>query len=72
LGKNYKVKLKAKDGTKPYQWEVANGSLPPGLALDPAGVISGIPTQAGKFVFELEVSDALGLARIATFTLVVQ
>jgi hypothetical protein len=72
LGKNYKVKLKAKDGTKPYQWEVTRGSLPPGLELDPAGVISGIPTEAGEFVFELEVSDALGLDRTATFTLVVQ
>ncbi len=72
LGKNYKVKLKAKDGTKPYQWEVTNGALPPGLALDPAGVISGIPTEAGVFVFEVEVSDALDLDRKASFTLVVQ
>ena len=72
LGKNYKVKLKAKDGTKPYQWEVTNGVLPPGLALDPAGVILGIPTEAGEFVFELEVSDALDLARKASFTVLVQ
>ena len=72
LGKNYKVKLKAKDGTKPYLWELSSGSLAPGLALDSAGVISGVPTETGEFVFEVEVSDALGLARKTTFTLVVQ
>jgi hypothetical protein len=72
LGKNYKVKLKAKDGTKPYLWELSSGSLPSGLSLDPAGVISGIPAETGEFVFELNVSDALGLARKASFTLVVQ
>jgi hypothetical protein len=72
LGKNYKVKLKAKDGTKPYLWELSSGSLAPGLALDSTGVISGVPTETGGFVFELNVSDALGLARKASFTLVVQ
>ncbi len=28
LGKYYKVKFKAKDGTKPYLWELSSGSLP--------------------------------------------
>lgn len=71
-GKQYKAKLKAKDGKKPYQWEVNNGTLPPGLELDPMGVIAGAPSEVGEFGFEIKVSDALGLSRTATFTLMVQ
>jgi hypothetical protein len=73
VGKNYKAKLKAKNGKPPYLWELIGGSLPPDLELDPfAGVISGIPIGAGEFVFDLKVTDSLGLNRTATFTLVVQ
>jgi hypothetical protein len=68
----YKVKLKAKDGKKPYQWEVTGGNLPPGLHLAPTGVISGVPIEAGTFVFEVELSDVRGIRRTATFTLIVQ
>jgi len=71
-GKKYRAMLKAKDGKKPYQWEVTNANLPPDLELDPTGVISGIPVEAGEFVFEVKVSDGLGLSRTATFTLIVQ
>ena len=34
--------------------------LPPGLALTPAGVLSGTPTQSGTFDFYLVMTDALG------------
>ncbi len=71
-GKQYKAKLKAKDGKKPYQWEVTNGTLPVGLELDPIGVISGVPSEAGESIFEVKVSDTFGLSRTATFTLMVQ
>jgi large repetitive protein len=49
-------------GLGPVTTVVASGQLPPGLALSisPSTSISGTPTVAGKFAFELEATDALG------------
>lgn len=53
-------------GVPPYTFTLVSGSLPPGLSLNPnTGVISGVPTQAGAFLFTMKVTDALG----ASFTL---
>jgi hypothetical protein len=47
------------DGRTPVTWEVAGGSLPPGLTLDErSGVISGTPTAAGTYTASVAVSDA--------------
>src|SRR5580704_15856085 len=37
----------------------AGSSLPPGLTISPAGVISGIPTQAGDYTFNLDFNFTL-------------
>ncbi|MGH7595531.1 MAG: PQQ-dependent sugar dehydrogenase, partial [bacterium] len=43
----------------PYRFSVLNGSLPPGLALDPAsGNIFGVPTRAESYNFIIRVSDS--------------
>jgi prepilin-type N-terminal cleavage/methylation domain-containing protein len=49
--------LGATDGTAPLTWSIASGSLPNGLSLSGAGVISGTPTAAGSFPFEINVHD---------------
>jgi len=51
--------LEASGGTPPYQWSIV-GSLPPGLGLSGAGVLSGTPTQADTFSFSVRVTDAAG------------
>ncbi|MFN9792404.1 MAG: S8 family serine peptidase [Pseudomonadota bacterium] len=38
----------------------AGGSLPPGLAMSPAGVLSGTPTQRGIFNFSVNASSSDG------------
>ena len=32
-------------------WSVSGGTLPPGLTLNPAGLLSGTPTTAGSYIF---------------------
>jgi hypothetical protein len=62
----------ATGGLAPYTWSVASGTIPPGLALDPAsGALAGRPTAAGSFSFSLGVSDAGGRTATTDVTMTV-
>lgn len=62
---SYSRALSASGGTQPYTWSVTTGSLPAGLALDPAsGVISGTPTAAGSATFTVTATDSGHLPRV--------
>jgi microsomal dipeptidase-like Zn-dependent dipeptidase len=53
--------LTATGGTPPYKWSLQSGSsLPPGLALSQAGVISGTPSSpsGGATTFTVQVQDS--------------
>src|SRR5205085_348094 len=43
VGAVYTRALTATGGSPPFLWAITSGSLPPGLALDPAGAIRGAP-----------------------------
>jgi putative Ig domain-containing protein len=45
-------------GTPPWRFRRVRGSLPPGIALDPSGVLAGTPTAPGQFHFTLEAADS--------------
>jgi len=46
------------NGTPPYHWTIA-GNFPAGLALDAAsGVVSGTPTDLGRFFYSVSVTDS--------------
>ncbi len=45
-------------GTPPYTYVVSAGSLPPGLSLSTDGTLSGTPTTAGTFGFNVTVEDS--------------
>src|SRR4029450_10471080 len=54
VGQAYEAEMESEEGSgctspgNPYVWyEVVNSSLPPGLTMSRAGVISGTPTSAG-------------------------
>jgi hypothetical protein len=49
--------LTASGGTPPYTWNIAYGSLPPGLTLFPSGRLSGTPTTEGTSAFSVQVRD---------------
>lgn len=57
IGQPYQAALSATGGRPPYTWEVEEGSLPPGLSLDPRGSISGVPQRAEQRPFLLRVTD---------------
>lgn len=51
----------ASNGTAPYTWSVASGSLPSWASLaSSTGAISGTPTTAGSSIFTLKVTDSTG------------
>jgi hypothetical protein len=57
LGTTYNQTLTAVGGKAPYSWSVIDGTLPAGLALSSAGVISGTPSNAGNSSFTVQVTD---------------
>jgi len=58
INQAYSYTLAASGGAQPYTWSLAAGTLPPGLTLNAAGLISGTPTVAGEFGFTVTVQDA--------------
>jgi len=58
-GKDYSINLAAIGGTQPYKWKITEGTLPPGLRLDPhQGAISGASTQEGAYRFKVRVAES--------------
>ena len=69
-GVNAQIPLPVDGGSGPYRWSVVAGStLPPGLTLSTAGVLSGSPSDAGDFQFTAAVTDAASNAANLQFTL---
>jgi hypothetical protein len=54
----YNASVSASGGTSPYTYTVTSGSLPAGLTLSSAGVLSGTPTSGGSFSFTITATDA--------------
>jgi hypothetical protein len=55
----YNSVLTVSGGNAPYHFAVESGSLPPGMSLNPTtGSVSGTPTVAGSYVFQVGVTDA--------------
>jgi transglutaminase/protease-like cytokinesis protein 3 len=74
VGSSYSATLSATGGTPPYSWSIVSGSLPSGLTLSTAGVISGTPSSTGTFSFTVQVRDSSSPAQTAqkTFSVMVQ
>ncbi|MHB1628166.1 MAG: putative Ig domain-containing protein [Bacilli bacterium] len=72
VGQPYSARIVELDGIAPFQWKVTNGTLPPGLALDNQGVISGTPTgSGGQYTFTVQVTDANALSATKQLVLMV-
>src|SRR6266481_812499 len=62
----YSATATATGGVTPYTWSVASGTLPAGLALSSAGVISGTPTTSATSSFTVQATDAESPAQTST------
>ncbi|MDR6642731.1 outer membrane autotransporter protein [Luteibacter sp. 1214] len=58
VGTGYSQSLAASGGSTPYTWSLTGGSLPNGVTLSSAGVVTGTPTQAGSFNPVFTVTDS--------------
>lgn len=73
VGRAYSTSFSLFGGTAPLTWTLASGSLPPGLTLSAAGVVSGTPTTfvsaASPSSFTVKVVDGAGGQISKAFTM---
>ena len=70
VGRKYSAKLASRGGLAPRTWRLAKGKLPAGVKLAAkTGVLSGKPRAAGRFRFQVRVTDAMGQRSIQALTL---
>ncbi len=71
VGEVYPTAQLAATGGGNYVWDQTGGTLPPGLSLSSDGIISGTPTSAGTYAFEVRVTDGIGRTARATLSIAV-
>jgi hypothetical protein len=63
----YAASVASSGGLAPYNWKVASGQLPAGVALDSSsGILTGVPVQAGKYSFTAQVTDSSSTTQTAS------
>ncbi|HMV81641.1 MAG TPA: putative Ig domain-containing protein [Blastocatellia bacterium] len=71
IGAAYSQMLTATGGTAPYGFGVTAGTLPDGLTLSEAGLLSGTPTASGTFTFTVGVRDETRCPGTRQYTVIV-
>jgi hypothetical protein len=68
VGETYSYQLRADGGQQPYVFSVVQGALPSGLYLSTSGLISGMPTAAGKYnlTFQVESTGITSVGQLST------
>ena len=69
VGTPYSQTLTMPGAPTPITFAVTNGSLPPGLSLSAGGLLSGTPTAAGTYNFEVTATDSLGCQGVKQYAL---
>jgi hypothetical protein len=71
VGHSYSYTFAATDGVSPYTY-ASTGTLPLGLTLTSAGVLSGVPTAVGSYAsWSVTVTDFTGVTATTAMSLVV-
>jgi hypothetical protein len=61
-GDAYNQTLTATGGTAPYTFSLATGTLPPGITIGSAGVLSGTSFSPGSYTFTIQAVDSTASA----------
>lgn len=67
----YNQSLGSSGGIAPYTYALASGALPTGIGLSSAGVISGTPTTAGSYSFQVRSTDDAGFNTTQSYTVAI-
>ncbi|MFM2182239.1 MAG: hypothetical protein RJB61_533 [Actinomycetota bacterium] len=70
-GTAYSQSMAATGGTGTFTWSRTAGTLPTGLTLSGAGLLSGTPTAAGTFSFTVTATDGAGRTGSKAMTMTV-
>jgi uncharacterized protein (TIGR03437 family) len=70
-GAAYNQTLTASGGAAPYNFMLSGGTLPNGLTLSSAGVLSGTPTQGGSFNITVRATDRNGCVGAQSYSLTI-
>ncbi len=54
----YSLLIEAANGTPPVTFAHVGGGLPPGISIASNGLLSGTPTSAGNYTFDLKATDS--------------
>ncbi len=71
VGASYNQTITASGGTTPYTFAVTSGTLPNGLSLSAAGVLSGTPTTIGTSNFTVTGTDAQGCTGSKSYSITI-
>ena len=72
VGVAYQASLGATGGNGQLAFSLAGGALPPGISLASDGTLSGTPTAAGTFAFQVRATSADGQSSTAELVLFVR
>jgi hypothetical protein len=67
----YSQTITASGGTGAYTFSLQSGTLPAGLSLSAAGVLSGTPTTAASSTIVIQASDANACPAVITYTITI-
>lgn len=67
--RTYRSGIDFSGGNGPYDAQITEGGLPPGITLDPNLLLAGTPLEVGTFDFTLQVSDRSSPPQRVTFDL---
>ncbi len=71
VGRAYSQQLSQSGGTAPATFTQTAGTLPTGLTLSNAGLLSGLPTETGSFTFTVEGRDVNNCTGTREYTVMV-